>query len=67
MGRPKIADGKPLSIRLDAATRERLEALQNTMIPGLDATLAQVVRAALTRGIESLEEGAPQRKGKTRR
>jgi len=67
MGRPKIADGKPLSIRLDAATRDRLETLQKTLIPGLEATLAQVVRAALTRGIESLEEGAPQRKAKGRR
>lgn len=55
MGRPKIADGKPLSIRLDAATRERLKALQNKLIPGGEVTLAQVVRAALTRGIESLE------------
>ena len=67
MGRPKIADGKPLSIRLDAATRERLEALQNKLIPGGEVTLAQVVRAALTRGIEALEASAASTKGKVRR
>lgn len=55
MARPRVADGKPLSIRLDTKTRERLEALQTTLEPGLEVTLAQVVRAALVRGLESLE------------
>lgn len=64
MGRPKVADGKPLSIRLDTETRERLEALQKTLTPGLEITLAQVVRAALARGIESLEKAAKKPAGK---
>ena len=58
MGRPKVADGKPLSIRLDTTTRDRLEALQTTLEPGLEVTLAQVVRAALVRGLEALEGAA---------
>lgn len=58
MGRPRVSDGKPLSIRLDTATRDRLEALQKTLTPGLEVTLAQVVRAALVRGLEALEAGA---------
>ncbi len=55
MGRPKISDGTPLAIRLDAKTRERLEALQTTLVPGLEVTLAQVVRAALTRGLDAMD------------
>ena len=58
MGRPRVSDGKPLSIRLDTATRTRLGALQKTLTPGLEVTLAQVVRAALVRGLEALEAGA---------
>ena len=60
MGRPRVSDGKPLSIRLDAKTRERLEALQKTRA-GLEGTLAQVVREALARGIAELEEAAEKR------
>lgn len=56
-----MADGKPLSIRLDTTTRERLEALQKTLTPGLEVTLAQVVRAALVRGLDALERAAEMR------
>ena len=55
MGRPKVADGKPLSIRLDTKTRERLEALQKTLLPGDEVTLAQVVRVVLSRGLDEVE------------
>jgi hypothetical protein len=57
MGRPRVSDGPPLAIRLDAKTRERLEALRTALVPGLEVTLAQVVRAALTRGLDAM--GAP--------
>lgn len=58
MGRPKVSDGKPLSIRLDTQTRERLEALRDVIAPGLTATLAQVARGALVLGIETMEKRA---------
>ena len=57
MGRPKVSDGKPLAIRLDIATRDRLEALRAQLDDGLGVTLAQVVRLALNRGMDVL--GAP--------
>lgn len=56
MGRPRISDGTPLAIRLDASTRARLEALRTTLVPGLEVTLAQVVRAALSRGLDEMED-----------
>lgn len=55
MGRPRVSDGPPLAIRLDAATRARLDALRTTLVPGLEVTLAQVVRAALTRGLDAMD------------
>jgi predicted DNA-binding protein len=55
MGRPRVSDGPPLAIRLDAATRARLDALRTTLVPGLEVTLAQVVRAALSRGLDEME------------
>lgn len=57
MGRPKVSDGKPLAIRLDIATRDRLEALRAQLDDGLGVTLAQVVRLVLNRGMDAL--GAP--------
>jgi hypothetical protein len=50
-----VSDGPPLAIRLDARTRERLDALRTTLVPGLEVTLAQVVRAALSRGLDEME------------
>jgi hypothetical protein len=58
MGRPRVSDGPPLAIRLDAATRARLDALRTALVPGLEVTLAQVVRAALTRGLDAMESAA---------
>ena len=55
MGRPKISDGTPLAIRLDATTRERLEALRTTVMPGLEVPLSQVARAALIHGLDAME------------
>lgn len=63
MGRPKVSDGKPLAIRLDAQTRARLEALQTTLSPGLEVTLAQVVRAALARGLDAMEATGTKKRG----
>lgn len=60
MGRPKVSDGKPLAIRLDIATRDRLEALRAQLDDGLGVTLAQVVRLVLNRGMDAL--GAPDAK-----
>ena len=54
MGRPKITDGTPIALRLDAPTRERLEALQTTLIPGVEVPLSQVVRAVLVRGLDAM-------------
>ena len=53
MGRPRVSDGTPLAIRLDATTRARLEELRTTLAPGVVLTLAQVVRAVLARGLEA--------------
>jgi len=56
-----VSDGTPLAIRLDATTRARLEALRTTLAPGVELTLAQVVRAVLARGLEA--GGFPSRDG----
>lgn len=56
MGRPRVSDGPPLAIRLDAKTRARLDALRTTLVPGLEVTLAQVVRAALAQGLDAMED-----------
>lgn len=50
-----MSDGPPLAIRLDAPTRARLDALRTTLVPGLEVTLAQVVRAALSRGLDAMD------------
>lgn len=66
MGRPRITDGPPISIRVNADMRARLEALQATMLPGLTVDLSQVMRRALEIGTAELEaRSAKGSKGET--
>lgn len=55
MGRPRITDGPPISLRVPAELRARLEALQATMLPGLTVDLSQVLRRALEIGVAEIE------------
>lgn len=59
MGRPRVSDGFPISLRLDAAMKERLEALRGTLAPaGTGLSLTQALRAALTAGLDALNAPA---------
>lgn len=56
MGRPKTENDVAVSLRLDASTRQRMEALQGSIAP-TQLSLSQVMRAALQLGLKELEKG----------
>lgn len=62
VGRAKTANTEQLVVRVPKPLRERLEALTSRMAPaaGITLTLTDVLRAALVKGVETLEaEHAP--------
>lgn len=66
VGRAKTANTEQLVVRVAPDLRERLEALIPKLAPpGVTITLTDVLRAALIRGVETLEadhDAKPRRK-----
>jgi predicted DNA-binding protein len=58
MGRPKMPQGqakdRTATVRLDPATRKRLERLQKGLGP-VELTLGQVLRAVIDKGLDVVE------------
>jgi predicted DNA-binding protein len=65
VGRAKTTNTEQLVVRVPPELRERLQALVPKLAPpGVSTTMTDVVRAALVRGVETLEADVGKARGR---
>jgi hypothetical protein len=59
----KTAKGEQVALRLSSELLDRAVALQGRLVPGVELTRSDVLRAALARGLAELEAALARKRG----
>jgi hypothetical protein len=59
----KTAKGEQVALRLSSELLDRAVALQGQLVPGVELTRSDVLRAALARGLAELEAALARKRG----
>jgi hypothetical protein len=63
MTKTKTAKGEQVALRLSSEMLDRAVALQGRLVPGVELTRSDVLRAALARGLAELEAALARKRG----